>query len=108
MASTIGDGWRNELKKYWCKIEDQTKLSLELIKQDRIRSGLPFDDNFKNNFLRSTYTKYEFLKFIFAFTVLVDLHCILYFTAANIHDKIFVTILLLFYTQFFFMNIQNW
>lgn len=57
MESAIGDGWWNELKKYWCKIEDQTKLSLQLIKRDRIRSGLLFDEKFKKNFLRTTYSK---------------------------------------------------
>lgn len=51
--------WWDELKKYWCKIEDQTKTSLQLVKRERIRSGLQFDDKFKENFLRSTYTKYE-------------------------------------------------
>lgn len=58
MASTSGDDdWRNELRKYWSTVEKQTKLSLQLIKRDRIRSGLVFDEKFKSNFLRSTYTK---------------------------------------------------
>lgn len=49
--------WQDELKNYWLKIEDDTKSSLRLIKQDRIRRGLPFDDNFIENFERSANTQ---------------------------------------------------
>lgn len=55
--------WQDEIKQFWCKIKDQTKSSLKLIKEDRHRAGLAFDEIFKENFLRSANTKYEvFLK----------------------------------------------
>lgn len=68
MEPAHGDGWRNEIRKYWCKIEEQTKLSLELIKRNRIENGLPFDDKFKANFLKSAYEKYEVYEFNSAFS----------------------------------------
>lgn len=63
MEPAYVDGWWNELKKYWSKIEIETKLSLQLIKQERIQNGLLFDEKFKSSFLRTTYSKYELLTF---------------------------------------------
>lgn len=48
------DGWRNELNKYIRSIENLTGSALRLIKQDRIRNNLPFDDSFKDFFLDRT------------------------------------------------------
>lgn len=83
------DGWRNELRKYWCKIEQQTRSSLQLIKTDLIQSGLVFDDKFKDNFLRSTYNKYEILKFIYTVLILSDLYSTFYVTP-NKYPQYFV------------------
>lgn len=49
-----GDGWRNEMRKYFLSIEKRTEKALKRIKQDRIRSNLPFDDSFKAYFLQKT------------------------------------------------------
>lgn len=54
--------WKNELKNRWYRIEEQTILSLEVIKRDRIRKGLPFDEEFKVDFLRAANTMYEHFK----------------------------------------------
>lgn len=47
-----GNGWRNEIRKYFLSIEKRTEKALKRIKQDRIRSNLPFDDSFKAYFLQ--------------------------------------------------------
>lgn len=51
--------WQDEIKQFWLKIKEEAKSSLKLIKQGRIRSGLVFDEIFKENFLRSANSKYE-------------------------------------------------
>lgn len=48
----------NELKNHWYRIEEETIISLELIKRDRIRKGLAFDEKFKMDFLRAANTMY--------------------------------------------------
>lgn len=48
----------DKLHRYWRLINDQTKSSLQSIKQDLIQNGLLFDEEFKSDFLRSTYTRY--------------------------------------------------
>lgn len=55
--------WQDEIKRFWWKIQEQTKYSLNLIKQDRIRRGLAFDETFRVNFLRSANTKYKTIYF---------------------------------------------
>lgn len=57
VPDTISTSWSDELQRYWCHINDQTKSSLRLIKRDRVRQGLAFDDKFKGGFLRSAYDK---------------------------------------------------
>lgn len=52
------DHWDNELKNHWYTIEEQTIISLEMIKRDRIRKGLPFDEKFKADFLHAANTMY--------------------------------------------------
>lgn len=51
--------WMDELKNGWHRVQKQTKFSLELIKQDRIRRNMSFDDKFKADFLRAANTVYE-------------------------------------------------
>lgn len=55
----IGDGWQNEMSEYFYSIEKQTKTTLKRIKQDRIQRNLPFDDSFKDYFLRRASTRWE-------------------------------------------------
>ena len=50
----VVDGWRTEMQKYICTIENLTEKALKSIKQNRIRNNLPFDDSFKEYFLRKT------------------------------------------------------
>lgn len=59
MESTIN--WQDELNKYWIMIDEQTKSSLQLIKSDRIRKGLTFDDQFYDEILRSTNSRYQII-----------------------------------------------
>lgn len=54
---TAVDGWRNELTKYFRSVESLTEKVLFLIKRDRIRNNLPFDDAFKTLFLGSTNSR---------------------------------------------------
>ena len=49
-----GDGWWNEMRKYFLSLENLTAKALKSIKRDRIRNNLPFDDSFKKYFLRKT------------------------------------------------------
>lgn len=57
-SETTTISWQNELKNNWCRIQEQTTLSLALIKRDRIRKNLSFDDKFKVDFLRAANTMY--------------------------------------------------
>lgn len=51
--------WQDELNKYWFMIDEQTKSSLQLIKCDRIRKGFTFDDQFQDEMLCSTNSRYD-------------------------------------------------
>lgn len=48
----------NELKNHWYTIEEETVISLEMIKRDRLSKGLPFDEKFKEDFLHAAKTMY--------------------------------------------------
>lgn len=49
-----GDGWRDEMQKYFHSVENLTGKSLKRIKRDRLRNNLPFDESFKKHFLDRT------------------------------------------------------
>ena len=51
--------WQYELNKFWMMIDEQTELSLELIKHGRIQMGLAFDAPFQNELFCSTKSRYE-------------------------------------------------
>lgn len=51
---SVGNGWRDELRKYFRSVENLTEKALQLIKCDRIRNNLPFDESFKKYFLERT------------------------------------------------------
>lgn len=49
---------KNELKNHCYTIEEETVISLEMIKRDRLSKGLPFDEKFKEDFLHAANTMY--------------------------------------------------
>lgn len=56
-----------ELKNHWYTIEEQTVISLEYIRRDRLRKGLPFDEKFKEDFLHAANTMYLSIDYMLIF-----------------------------------------